>query len=136
MSERVVADTNVLISAIFWDGNESKIIELSEEGELDLLTSISILNELKSTLSYDKFELERKTIEERVEYYLVLAEIVSIENSVDEIQEDPEDNKILSCAKEGDADYIASGDEHLLKLEEFEGIRIMTAGELLEILPT
>lgn len=136
MSERVVADTNVLISAIFWDGNESKIIELSEEGELDLLTSIPILNELKSALSYDKFELERKTIEERVEYYLVLAEIVSIENPVDEIQEDPEDNKILSCAKEGDADYIVSGDEHLLKLEEFRGTRIMTAGKLLDLLPT
>lgn len=134
MNERVVADTNILVSAIFWDGNESKIIELAEQGDLKLLTSVPILNELKEVLAYEKFQLSEEVINERIEYYLVLADTVSPKSSVEVIQEDPEDDKILACAVGGDADYIVSGDEHLLNLEEFKGVRIATAGELLKIL--
>lgn len=134
MSERVVADTNILVSAVFWDGNESKIIELAEEGELKLLTSIPILNELKEVLAYEKFQLSEETINERIEYYLVLADTVPSKSSVEVIQEDPEDNKVLACAIQGDADYVVSGDEHLLNLKEFKEVKIVTASRLLEIL--
>lgn len=134
MSERLVADTNILVSAVFWDGNESKIIELAEEGELKLLTSIPILNELKEVLAYEKFQLSEETINERIEYYLVLADTVPSKSSVEVIQEDPEDNKVLACAIQGDADYVVSGDEHLLNLKEFKEVKIVTASRLLEIL--
>lgn len=131
---RVVADTNVLVSAIFWEGNESKIVELVEEGELELITSVQILDELKKVLSYDKFELKDGKVNEHVEYYLFLAELVSPDEDVDAIRDDPSDNKFLECAMEGKADYIVSGDRHLLDLEEYTGIEIVSARELLEIL--
>lgn len=48
--------------------------------------------------------------------------------------EDPEDNRVLECALEAEADYIVSGDHHLLSLEEFRGIKIVRAADLLKIL--
>ncbi len=131
---RVVTDTNVLVSAIFWEGNESKIVELIEEGELELITSVQILDELKKVLSYEKFELEERKVNEHVDYYLFLAELVSPNEEMDFIRDDPSDNKFLECAREGKADYLVSGDHHLLDLEDFKEIEIVSAGELLQIL--
>lgn len=51
-----------------------------------------------------------------------------------EITEDLEDNKILEAASEAKADYIISGDKHLLKLKEFKGIKIVKAKEFLEFI--
>lgn len=133
---RVVPDTNVLISAIFWEGNESKIIELAEEGSLTLVTSLPILEELKEVLSYQKFALNKEKVNEQVEYYFFLAELVSPTEKVDLIQEDPSDNKFLECARKGEAEYIVSGDQHLLRLKEFKGIQVVKGEELLEILNT
>jgi len=48
------------------------------------------------------------------------------------IKDDPSDNKIIECAKEGKSDFIITNDNHLLKLKEFEGIRIVTPKEFLK----
>ena len=53
---------------------------------------------------------------------------------VSEIKQDPEDNKFLACALEGEAAYIVSGDNHLLKLKHYKGIQIVTARSFLEII--
>jgi len=45
---------------------------------------------------------------------------------INAIKEDPEDNKILAAAVAGKADYIISGDAHLLGLKSYEGIEIVT----------
>ena len=48
------------------------------------------------------------------------------------IKADPDDDKVLACAKVASAEIIASGDSHLLDLNEYEGIKIMTVNQLLE----
>jgi predicted nucleic acid-binding protein len=48
------------------------------------------------------------------------------------VREDPQDNRILECAVEGKADFIISGDNHLLNKKEFNGIRIVNAKEFIE----
>ncbi len=50
------------------------------------------------------------------------------------IKEDPADDRILECAVEGEAEYLVSGNKHLLNLKEFQGIKILTAKLMLEIL--
>jgi predicted nucleic acid-binding protein len=45
---------------------------------------------------------------------------------------DPDDNKVLEAALEANADFIVSGDKHLLNLKEFKGVRILTAKEFLD----
>lgn len=71
-------------------------------------------------------------IKERTETFLQAIKIIEPKTKITEIREDPEDNKILEAALEAKADYIVSGDWHLLKLKEFKGIKIMKARQFLE----
>lgn len=54
--------------------------------------------------------------------------------TLDVITDDPSDNRYLECTVEGRADYVVSGDEHLLKLREYERIRIVRPAEFLRAL--
>lgn len=130
----VVVDTNVIVSALLWEGNESKIIGLVEEGKIKLLTSVALLDELKKVLMYERFGLGEKTADDNVKYILTISEIVSPKRWLRVIREDPADDRVLECALEGKAGYIVSGDRHLLRLKEFRGIKIVHAKELLGIL--
>jgi len=135
---KIVLDTNVLISATFWEGNESKIIKKAENGEIQIFTSSGILDEFEDVLLRDEFELKidemGKTVEEIIEKLVSIAIVVEPKKVVDVVRHDPDDNKILECAIEAEADYIISGDRHLLDLKEFEHIKIIQAWRLLEIL--
>ncbi len=132
---RVVLDTNVLISAIGWRGNPRKVLDLCIEGELSLVQTQETLKELERVLQRPKFNFI--SVEKRQELLGDLRRIsikVTPEKNIGVIQEDPEDNKFLDCALAGKADYIVSGDWHLLTLKEHEGIKMVTASELLEVL--
>ncbi|GAG74095.1 unnamed protein product, partial [marine sediment metagenome] len=59
-------------------------------------------------------------------------EFVKTKKKLDIIKEDPEDNKVLECALFGKADYIVTGDKHLLKLCKFNNIKILTPIEFLK----
>lgn len=133
-SVKVVADTNVIVSALFWRGNESKIIDLVEKGKIKLFTSVALLDELKKVLGYERFGLGEKTVDDNVKYILTISEISSPKRRLKIIREDPADDKVLECALEGKVRYIVSGDMHLLRLRKFRGIRIIRAKELLSIL--
>ena len=61
------------------------------------------------------------------------SEIVEPSARLDIVEEDPDDNKVLECAKEGKVKYIITNDKHLLKLRKFEGIKIVTPEEFLRI---
>jgi len=131
---KVVVDTNVIFSAMFWKGNESKILELAEEEKIRLLTSPALLDELRKVLTHKELGLDEKTVEENVQYVLSTVRLVSPRRVVKVIHEDPSDNRILECALEGKARYIISGDKHLLRMKKFRGIRIVRAKEFLDIL--
>jgi len=130
----IVADTNVIVSALFWGGNESKIVHLVEEGKIKLLTSVALLDELKKVLMYERFGLNEKEIDDNVKYILTISEIISPKRRLRVIYEDPADNRVLECALAGTAAYIVSGDKHLLQLKKFGGAKIVRAKELLSIL--
>lgn len=132
----VVADTNVIVSALLWEGNESKIMGLVEEGKIKLLTSPALLEELKKVLAYERFGLDEKTIDDNVKYILTISEIVSPKRRLRVIREDPADDRVLECALGGKARCIVSGDKHLLRLKEFKGIKVVRAKGLLDIIGT
>ena len=130
----VVADTNIMVSALLWVGNESRIVELAEEGKIKLLTSVALLGELKKVLLYERFGLDEKIVDDNVKYILTISKIVSPKLELSVIREDPADNRVLECAIEGKARYIVSGDKHLLRLKEFRGVKIVRSRKLLDIL--
>ena len=130
----VVADTNVIISALLWEGNESKIVRLAEEGKLKLFTSVALLDELKKVLMYEEFGLDEKTVDDNVKYILTISEIISPKRRLRVIREDPADNRVLECALAGKVRYIVSGNKHLLQLKKFSGVKIVRAKEFLDTL--
>lgn len=130
---RVTIDTNILVSATIAKGNEFKLLKLAKENKLILVLSLDIIKEFRGVISRDKFSYPKELIEEELSKLLEISEIVVPQKRVSIIKEDPSDNKILECASEGKADYIISGDEHLLKLEKFRGIQIVKAREFLNI---
>jgi putative PIN family toxin of toxin-antitoxin system len=130
----VVADTNVIVSALFWEGNESKIVHLVEEGKIKLLASVALLDELKKVLMYERFGLNEKEIDDNVKYILTISEIISPKRRLRVISEDPADDRVLECALAGKVAYIVSGDKHLLQLKKFGSAKIVRAKELLSVL--
>ena len=131
---RVVLDTNVLVSALWWDGNERKTLLATLTENVDLLVSDDILSEFLSVVSRKKFTgFPREKISQFIEIILETAIIVEPTDRIGAIKEDEEDNRILECAIMGHADYIVTGDSHLTKLCEFQGVKIITASEFLKI---
>lgn len=128
---KAVFDTNIFISAIIYGGNPRTCLELARIKEIKLITSRSILLELARKLK-EKFEWENSKIADVVEGIGKFAEVVEPNEQIDLIRQDPEDNRVLECAKEGKANYIISGDKkHILSLKQFKGIEIVSAQEFL-----
>ena len=129
---RIVIDTNVLISATFWTGNPKQLLNRVRKKEFVLLTSQILLNELKEILIRpDKpFNLSEEEAEHVINRIRSLAEIVRTHSFV-KICRDEQDNRVLECAIDGGADWIVSGDAHLLELQSFQGVRIGTVADFL-----
>ncbi len=129
---RVVIDTNVLISAIFWTGKPKQLLNRVRHDEITFVTSSDLLNELKEILMRrDKpFHLSDNEAEQVVETMRGMAEVVKVHSRVT-VCHDEMDNKVLACAIDGKAEYIISGDIHLLGLGSFKSVRIMTVSDFL-----
>ena len=129
---RAVVDTNVLISATFWTGRPKRILNRIRHGEITFLTSQILLDELKDILiRTDKpFRLTKTEAEHVVTVMRNLAEIIQPHSNL-AICRDKNDNKVLECAVDGQAEWIITGDQHLLELRSFQGIRIVTPQDFL-----
>jgi putative PIN family toxin of toxin-antitoxin system len=130
---RVVVDTNVLISAIFWTGKPKQILNKIRRGEILFLTSGTLLEELEGVLTEKEkpFKLSPEEAERIIIELRELAEIVQTHTRVTACK-DEKDNMVLECAIDGDAECIVTGDLHLLKLNPFNDIRIMTVADFLK----
>jgi putative PIN family toxin of toxin-antitoxin system len=131
---RVVIDTNVLVSGIIQrKGFPYKVVKAWEDDVLILITSDDLINEAGRVLRYEKIRVKYSLDDEEIKQVLLnlmrYSIVVNDPPKIDVIREDPADNNILAAATEGKADYIISGDSHLLNLENYKGIRILTPKE-------
>jgi uncharacterized protein len=101
---------------------------------VDLVLSRQILEELEGVLCGRKFKYPAEVASSIIQEIESISEIVAPSRRIDIVQADPYDNMILECAAAGRVDYIVSGDFHLLDLGEFEGIKIVSVVQLLEIM--
>lgn len=131
-SVAVVYDTNVLVSGIGFGGKPWECLLLSFVGGVEMVASEQTLDEFERVIAYEHLPFTRE--EQRVLPRLVRREATVVEPEVDvrEIDEDPDDDKFLECAVAADADYLVSGDDHVLDVEEFRGTEIVTADEFLQ----
>ena len=135
---KIVLDANIFASALIKpDSKPGKVLDLLRQMQIEIVLSPPIIKEIKRILLYPKISrYHHKSVQEIdacFEDLLIFAWMVEGEEVVDVIKADPTDNKYLACALEGEADYILSGDHHLLDLGAYEGIPIITASEFISI---
>ena len=131
--KKIVLDTNIFISAFGWGGLPKKLIEESLSGNLVIIISQEQFQEICKVLDYPRLDFtpDQKI---RVKAFIQeLAVFVSPQEKIDLIKDDPTDNKIIEAAIAGKADYIITGDDHLLKIKEFRGIKIIKIKDFLDI---
>ena len=130
---RVVVDTNVLVSALIKKGKPLELVQRLLDKHTVVLSS-QMLAELADVLSRDKFTITNAQIDLFISLQLKKSTVTSVSGNLNVILKDPDDNIVLLTAVNGKADYIISGDKHLLTLRKFEGIEIVTISQMLEIL--
>ena len=135
---RVVIDTNVIVSGILSrKGAPAELLMAWRERRFLLLSSPEIVTEVRTVVKYphirDKYHLSDDEIEQTITLLehdaLLVAGDADVAGSV---PDDPKDEMFLACALDGQADVIVSGDHHLLDLESYRDIPIMTARQFLE----
>ncbi len=134
---RIVLDTNVWLSGIFWDGESSKILEKAEKKDVQIIISEEILSEIIKVLNreskFQKYILNlRLSIEDLLRTILSISTLTETKTKLDIVKADPKDNIILEAAVEGKVEYIISYDNHLLNMIEFRNIKIISPGEFLK----
>lgn len=128
---RVVLDTNVYISALMFGGLPGSLLDLVFLQSFATIISPALLDELDEKLRL-KFRLSREDaalIRARIENS---ARMVDPEETLSVVTDDPDDDRVLECAIQGAADYIVTGDRHLLSLGSFRGIAIVKVRDFLD----
>lgn len=139
---KAVLDTNVVVSgAIKREGPPGQILRaLLEERRFTGVTSLEILAEIREVLSRDKIRKYHGWTDEQIDSFVAFlyAQSVVTEGKVvvDLLTKDPRDNKFPACAREGNAEYLVTGDDHLLELGVYGGTRILSPATFLALLQT
>ncbi|GMR03187.1 MAG: putative toxin-antitoxin system toxin component, PIN family [Thermodesulfovibrionia bacterium] len=127
---RVVFDSNIFISALVIPGCKAeKAIARIIEGKDRLVLSKAIIDEILSFLA-KKFSRNREAISRVAVYLSDIGEITQPAKKIKILSDDP-DNRILECSLSGKTDIIVTGDNEMLKLKEFQSIRIISLKEYL-----
>jgi putative PIN family toxin of toxin-antitoxin system len=133
---KIVFDTNVLISALITTGKPKELFNKAAQGQIQLIISKSILKEF-SQVAEDPRIRKYANEDDVIGFVRVIhrvAKIVNVTSQFKVVKEDPDDDIVVRTAFDGKANYIVSGDKHLLSLETFRGIKILTVDEMLTLL--
>jgi uncharacterized protein len=136
---RVVADTNIVVSAFLWGGPPATMLAAAREGRITLFTSPVLLAELEDVLSREKFA-ERiarvgSSVPQILAGYRALVTIVR-PAAIEPTARDPDDDQVLACAAAAQAQLIVTRDKDLLDLHQYKGIPILASTEALQRLDT
>ncbi len=138
---RVVADTNVVVSRyVAPRGVVVRILERWQQNAFDLLVSEAILAEYQRVLAYPRLRARHGLSDEEIsvviEDFREIGLLIEPEVSLSVVEDDPDDDKFLECAVAGGAEYIVTGDLHLLNLKQYQGIQILSPAAFLAFLDT
>ena len=123
---KVVLDTNVFISGVFFSGPPYQILEAWRDGKIQLVLSESILEEYLRVAEVLSKRFPQIQLGPVLDLLMVEAEFTSAFELPKPVCEDPDDDKFIECAIAGKAEAIISGDKHLLKASGYHDIEVMT----------
>jgi uncharacterized protein len=130
---RAVLDTNVWLGAILWRGAAFQARRRAETGDYTAVTSNAILHELVEVLRFD-FGLPDEFIFEWWIHLNRLCDVVRVTSQLNVVERDPDDDKFVECAADGQCEYVVSRDRHLLDLKSYNDIQFITVGSFLQVL--
>jgi len=135
----VVLDTNVIVSSLLsCGGPPADVIRRWEADEFGVAISPPLLSELERVLKYprvrERYQKNQETLTAFLKRFSTVATLVDPQLTLEVIEEDPADNRVLECAVDAGAEYIVTGDAHLVRLKEYRGIVILTPVEFLALL--
>jgi len=131
---RVVLDTNILVSALFFKGDFARIVDLWKKGKIIPVLSRETFAEFEAVLEYPKFSLTRQEIKVIIEEELLpYFEVIEITEDVEGICRDTADDKFIACAVSASADFIVTGDKDLMDMGKYKSIKIISASVLLKM---
>ncbi len=128
---RVILDTNVILSAIFFGGIPGRILSAYRDGRITLVLSPEILDEYRMTASRlaKKYDLEYEAL---LEWIAIHSKINQATQLPDPVCADPDDDKFIACALASKAKIICSGDKHLLNVNGYQGIEVLKPRTLID----
>lgn len=127
---RIVVDTNVIASAVFFGGKPYQLLRYIMEGRVDVVASKEIVDEYEEIVL--RLKQKYPSISTRIPIHDLLARFVIIRVSSDiHVSRDPDDDKFISCAVDGKCIYIVSGDSDLLSIGNYGDIEILTVADFL-----
>jgi putative PIN family toxin of toxin-antitoxin system len=122
---RVILDTNVFISGVFFSEPPYRILEAWREGKLQLVVSQEILEEYRRVAETLAEQFPGVNLQPIIDLVTTNAEIYPNQVLPESVCEDAEDDKFIACALAGRCKVIISGDRHLLRVSGYGEIRVM-----------
>jgi putative PIN family toxin of toxin-antitoxin system len=129
---KIVIDTNVVISAAFWGGRPQKIVDMVFKNDVEAIVSLGIIEEYRDVFSEIIQKYSEKQPNFSVDSIINASKLITPHTNI-EICRDPDDNKFIECAVDGKCVYIVSGDDDLLAVGEYGGIKIMSVTQFFDI---
>jgi len=129
---KIVLDTNVFISGIFFSGPPSQILQAWKNKKLRIILSQDIIDEYHRVVESLSSKYPTIDIFQIIELVTVHGQFVDTAELDITICEDPDDNKFIECAIAGDTKIIVSGDKHLLKITGYQGIAVFRPREFVD----
>lgn len=128
---KAVLDTNVLVSAVL-GGTSARVLDLWRAGAFDVVVTAEILREYLIVLRRPRFKLPAQAMDDIIAYFYRRAILVTPQERIVAVSADPKDDRFLEAAIAGEADFIVSGDHHLLDLGAFRGIPLIRLDAFLQ----
>lgn len=128
---RIVLDTNVLMSGMFFAGPPASILASWAEGRLELLVTVEILAEYRRVGNRLSQQYPSVDVDPVLDLVIRESRIVEPVPVPEDVCDDRDDVKFLACAISGRATCVVSGDRALLRASGHEGIQVVTPRDFL-----
>jgi uncharacterized protein len=129
---KIVLDTNVFISGIFFGGPPSQILKSWRQSKLIIVLTQQILEEYQRVGEVLSEKYPSINIEPIIELFTIFGEFIETKGIIETICEDPDDNKFIECAIASQSKLIISGDKHLLTISGYKDIEVLKPRQFID----
>ena len=129
---RVILDTNIFVSGIFFSGPPARILEAWRDGKIQIVISEAILEEYRTVGMRLAAGFKGVDIDPFLRLVSITGRLYRSPALPSQVCDDPDDDKFLACALASGSRLIVTGDKSLLKVSGYRGIKILTAREFID----